>query len=348
MGVERTQEHVVKTKAAADKALELQPELPEAHVALGYYYYHCLRDYDRALEAFDEAGKWLPNQNDLIQHIGWIRRRQSKWDEALDNLTRSLELNPRDASLCRELGNTYTLLREYEKAERYYDRSIAIAPDQVASYVFKALCNWLRAGDIEGGRAALEALPLARDPFSVYFWSYQLMMERDYQAVLDRISSTPVDLVEMPSMILAKAQFTGAAYQLMGETERSRASFESARDLLEKAVLERPEDARIHSALGIAYAALGRRDEALREGKRAVEMIPVSEDALRGPTQIENLALIYMLLGEFDAAVDQVDYLLSTPSYVSVPYLRVAPFWDPIRDYPPFEAVLQKYSRTDT
>jgi tetratricopeptide (TPR) repeat protein len=315
---------------------------------LGYYYYHCLRDYDRALEAFDAAGKWLPNQNDLLQHTGWIRRRQSRWDEAINKLGRSLELNPRDAMLCRELGVTYAILREYEAAMRHYDRSIAIAPDQVASYTFKAWCCWLSAGDLECARAALEALPQIRDPFSAFFWSWQAFIERDYQAALDRIASIPVDLIETPASAMSKAQLEGAVYQVMGDVERARESYENARVLLERTVAERPEDARVHSALGVVYAALGRRDEALREGKRAVDMIPVSEDALRGPPQIENLALIHMLLGDLDAAVDQIDYLLAIPSFTSVPLLKIVPLWDPLRDHPRFQSVLEKYSRTDT
>jgi TolB-like protein/Flp pilus assembly protein TadD len=345
LGIERTQLHADKAKAAVDRAIELQPELPEAHLAMGYYYYHCLRDYERALESFTAAGERLPNQNEILQHIGYIRRRQSRWDEAVDLMKRSLELNPRDASLCREIGHARLAMRSYEEALEYYNRSIEIEPDQVETYVFKAWAYWLKSGDVERGRATLAEVPYKNHPIVVLFSYWQAMFERDYQAAADLIAASPIELFELPTVVMSKSYLAGYAYEVLGDKERATNAYESARSILEQAVAERPDDARLLSELGVVLAALGHKDDAIREGKLAVEMIPVSTDALAGPRQIENLAEIYVRVGDYDDAIEQIDYLLSIPAYISVSSLRNMPLWNPLRDNAKFQAVLEKHSK---
>jgi non-specific serine/threonine protein kinase len=348
MGAERTQEHVDECKVAVDRALDLQPDLPEAQIALGFYYYHGLRDYDRALEVFEAAGRLLPNQNDILQQIGWICRRQSKWDEALDHLRRSAELNPRDANLQRELGNTNVALRRYDKALEYYDRSIVLAPDQVWSYGMKALAYWLRSGDLARARAALEEAPGEREPFVDYLWYWQEMMEENYEAALERVATAGVECFEMPGRLVPTSMAEGGVYHLMGDSLRAHASFDSARELLEPARINHPDDSRIHASLGVVYAALGRREAAVREAKRAMEITPVSADGLRGTIYIESLAWTYALIGEYEAALDQIDHLLSIPAWVSVTLLRKDARLGSLRGHPEFERVLQKHSKASS
>jgi len=348
MGVERTQEHVDKCKTAVDRALELQPDLPEAQIALGYYYYHGLRDYDRALEVFEAAGKLLPNQDDILQQIGWIRRRQSHWNEALDHLERSAELNPRDASLQREIGNTHVALRRYDKGLEYYDRSIVLAPDQVWSYGFKALVHWMKSGDLAKARATLEQAPGERNPWIDFLWYWQEVFEENYEAALKRVATAGVELFEMPGRSVPTSMADGLVYDLKGDSLQAHASFVSAREILERERSIRPDDSRIHASLGVVYAALGRKGDAVREAKRAVEITPVSADALRGPSYIEFLAWTYVLIDEYDTAIDQIDHLLSIPAIFSVASLRYDPRWAPLRDHPEFKRVLQKHSRVSS
>ncbi len=345
-GLEKTEEHVLKAKAAVERALEIQPDLPEGYLALGYYYYHCLRDYDKALEAFETASKHLPNKNEVFQAMSWIRRRQGRWDQALDYLRRSLELNPRDPNLNLELGETYMALRRYREAEEYYDRTIALAPDELWGYSFKAVNTWLGSGDLERARATLERMPKNNEPISQYIWYMQEMMERNYQAALDRLATVSTNSIELHDASLPKAMLAGFVYDAMGQPERARDSFESARTVLERELETRSGDARVRSSLGLVYASLGRREDAIREAKRAVEMIPVKEDALQGPNQIGNLARTYRTLGDYDAAMDQLEYELSIPALISVPVLRLDPGWDPVRNTPRFQRLLEKYSRT--
>jgi len=342
MGIDRTEERVLKTKAAVDRALELQPELPEAKLSLGYYYYHCFRDYEKALEAFNVAAEHLPNQDEILQHIGWIRRRQGRWDEALDCFNRSLQLNPRDPNLLFEMGTTYMWIHRYEEAESYYDRSIALAPDEAFGYAFKAINFWLKSGDLKNARITLERIPESNDPTVHYIWCIQHTLERDYSGVLDRLSLVAADMIELPDESIATAQVEGFIHIYAGRPERARASFETARKVLEREVAVRPDDGRIRSALGLVYAGLGRREAAIREAKLGVELLTVSEDALRGPQLLDNLASVYLILGEYDAAFDVIEKELSIPSRTSPALVRIAPRWDPVRDHPRFKALVDQ------
>jgi len=340
IGIDRTEERVLKTKAAVDRALLLRPELPEAQMALGYYYYHCLRDYEKALEAFNTAARRLPNQTEILQHTGWIRRRQGRWDEALDCFNRSLKLNPRDPHLLFEMGSTFLFLRRYDEAEEQYARSSALAPEVSMTYALRALNFWVKSGDLESARETLERMPDSDDPFVQYMWCVQEWLERNYQVALDRLSLITADIIEMPDASIAKAQLQGQLFRDSGESERARASFEVAIGVLEREKEIRPNDGRIRGSLGLVYAALGRRDDAIREAELGIELIPVSEDALRGGRRIADMWTVYLALRDYDAALDLVEYQLSIPAIVSIPFMRIDPRWDPVRDHPRFEALV--------
>jgi serine/threonine-protein kinase len=340
-GYDQTEARLTKARAAVDKALELQPELAEAHLALGYYYYWGHRAYDRALEEFAIAEKNLPNDPSILEAVAYIWRRQGNFEDALSNLKRVSEMNPRDAGTAHEVALTYMALRRYPEAERYYDRSIFLEPDQVASYKNKASNYWLGDGSIEKARTSLEEMPRKMDPYSVLFWFLQELYERNYQEALDRLSSATIESIELQEVFIPRAQLAGLIYLLMNEPTQARASFDSARTILQRKVQERPDDARVHSSLGIVYAALDRKEEAIQEGKMAVELYPVSKDALLGVDRVKDLAFIYTMVGDYEAALDQIEYLLSIPSYFSVPLLRLDPIWDPLRHHPRFQKLLK-------
>ncbi|UCH85691.1 MAG: tetratricopeptide repeat protein, partial [Candidatus Latescibacterota bacterium] len=347
MGAERTTEHIEKCKAAVDRALELQPDLPEARLALGYYYYHCHRDYDRALEEFERAGASLPNQEEILLHIGWIRRRQSRWDEALAHINKSLELNPRDPHILFEIAITHSYLRNYKEAVEFFDRSIVLSPDQVSSYGMKALTLWLAKADLPPARAVLQQVAGERQPMIDILLYWQYVMEGEYDAGLELLASG-VMIYHMPDQSTAKPAAEGYLYDLMGDTVRARELYESARELMERELTARPGDSRVYSALGSLYARLGRNEDAIRAAKKAVELTPVSADALRGPRFVDVLAWTYVLTGDHDPAIDLIDHLLSIPALASVPLFRIDPRWDPIRDNPKFQAVLKKHSKVSS
>ncbi len=344
-GYDATERRLSKAKTAADRALALQPALPEAHLALGWYHYWCHREYDEALEALAIAKRGLPNDARISLAIGSIRRRQGRFEEALENLKRAFELSPRDAQLAYEIGQTYALIRRYSEAERYYDRSISLAPDQVFAYTSKVANYWLWQGDTQTTRAVLEAMPKQGDDEVCEVWFRQEVYERNYPAALERLAPISGKSVKDKWTLMPKAQLEGLVYHLMGETALARAAYDSARILLEAEVKKQPDDHRVHSSLVIVYAGLGRKDAAIREGQLGVELFPVAKDAFIGPSRVQDLAQIFTMVGEYDAAIDQIEYLLSIPSWLSVPLLRLDPIWDPLRDHPRFQALIEKYEK---
>jgi non-specific serine/threonine protein kinase len=335
-GYDRTDGRLSRARAAADKALQLQPELPEAHLAFGYYYYWGHRDYERALEELAIAERGLPNDSRILEATAYIWRRQGKFEAAADRMKEAFELSPQEAQLPWEIGGTYRILRRYAEADRYYDLSISLAPDKQEGYRNKAgnYISWL--GDTKRARDVLEKMPgESRD---VQQWLLDLWrFERNYQPILDFASSA-----SEPSAWLFL--LAARAHQLMGKPELAHASYDSARSILERTLDVNPDDHDVHSRLGRAYAGLGLMEDAIREGKRAVELFPISKDAFSGPSPILNLAVIYTMVGEYDAALDEIEYLLSIPSGWSVQDLRLDPIWDPLRAHPRYEALLEKYA----
>jgi len=161
---------------------------------------------------------------------------------------------------------------------------------------------------------------------------------------IERLSATPGAWIRTKCWAMPKSLLAAYAYRLLGEQDRSRQAYESAESLLEAEVRSWPDDPRYHSSLGIAYAAQGRREEAIREGKKAVGLLPVARDAFYGLPYVQDLAFIYALTGETEAAIDQLEYLLSIPSWMSVSWLRMDPEWDQLRNQPGFIRLLEKHS----
>jgi serine/threonine protein kinase/Tfp pilus assembly protein PilF len=338
LGWDHTEERLSKSKAAVDRALELQPDLPQAHLALGRYYYWGFKDYDRALEELAIAEKGLPNDYSILLALAAIRRRQGKFETSVSLYARAIELNPNLANIFLELARTYKSMRMYSEADRHYDRSISLVPDQKEAYLGKAQNYWLWEGDTARARATLERMPGRGD----WHWLWQELYEKDYRAALERISSISMETFEDEGYFLPKAQMEGYIHQLMGRPDIASALYDDARILLEAEAKARPDDYRVRISLGNVYARLGRKKEAIREGMLGVELMSVSQDALIGPWGVENLALIYTIVGEYGAALDQVEYLLSIPCGLSVPLLRLDPQWDPLRHHPRFHKLVDK------
>jgi serine/threonine protein kinase/Tfp pilus assembly protein PilF len=342
LGFDRSGERVRMARQAADKALELQPELPEAQLALGYYYYYALLDYDRALEVLSDIESRLPNAVEILMAKGYILRRMGAWEESSHYLMQALKLSPRDAGLMGQLGVTLMNMRRYDDALEYINRSIVLTPDDRGSYLYKAMLYIYGFGDLEKSRTVLKAMPQRKDSISQYFWFLQHLWERNYNEALENIASMPRDIFESQTQIEPKQGFQGLVYYLMGERERSREAYEAALATLVREAEKSPEDFRIHMALGRVHAGLGNKEQAIKEGKRGVELLPVSKNALHGPYQVMYLAHIYTMVGEQSAALDQLEYLMSISCSFSVHYLRIDPELDPLRDNPRFKRLLEQ------
>ncbi len=332
-----TEERRTRAKGALDRAQTLDPDMPEVLWAHGYYYYWGFRDYDNALKQFNIALEKQPNNSDIHAAIGYINRRLGSWEAAVASLRRAAELDPLSYDRCYELILTYTATRNWVEVERYADRCIFIAPEALFGYYSKAIMHLRSEGDIEKALRIIEEAPVVFDPSEVrVLLSLRLFIEilaRDYHKALDILETDTVD------WYLQKANI----YWYMGQLEQAAAYYDSARVGQEELVKSNPDDYTAHWNLGVIYAGLGRREEAIREGQRAVEIMPISEDAFDGPTQVLWLAVIYTMVGEQDAAIDRLELLLSIPCNLTVALLELDPNWDPLREHPRFIALLEKY-----
>jgi serine/threonine protein kinase/tetratricopeptide (TPR) repeat protein len=340
---DRTDERLNKAKEAADRALELSPELPEAHLALGYYYYWGRRDYYHALEQFTIALKGQPNNSDLCAAIGYVQRRQGKFEQAVTNQKEAVRLDPRSSDKAEELAATYRILHKYNEAENYLERVISLEPNWPMGYSDKVWLYLLSEGDTKKARKVLqEATGKAGMSQLVPDLVRLDVLEGDYRSALGRLPGigayVDVDgFNDTTSYFLTKAR----VYGLANEPRLELACYDSARIILENKVQSLSEAALFHSQLGIAYAGLDRGEEAIREGKKGMELLPVSKDAVEGPDYVRNLAQIYVMIGDYDSAIDQFAYLLSIPSLnISIPYLRIDPTWAPLRNDPRFQKLL--------
>jgi len=297
-------------------------------------------DYDRALGLFESVRKARPNWTSRF--IGFIQRRQGKWEESIQTLKNVFKLNPRSYGLASQLGLTYVFLRRYEEAEEWFDRALSINPNFFQVRLSKAEVSLFLNGSIEEIRAVLETNPQLN--LTGLWWFTVFMYERNYQEALKQLDSFAYDSFYFQDQYFHKDLAYAAVHHAMEELSLIKTHANSARVTLEKVIEENPQDPRLHSALGIAYAYLGREKEAIHEGKRAVNLHPISKDAVSGPAYILYLTTIYAIIGEYEDAISKLELLLSVPAggLVTVPLLKIDPLWDPLRKQLRFQRLLQE------
>jgi serine/threonine-protein kinase len=342
--LDRSDERLRRAREAADRALRIDPSLPDGHLALGYYYY-AIRDYDAASQEIAIAERGLPGSVYLLWVRALVLKRQGEWDEALASLEQALTLSPREPYLLFERGLTYFSLRRYEEAEADFDKALALQPDALEVAVVKALVPLIGRGETGPLRALVAGIPVAFDAgggITVLRWTVDYL-DRDYAAALEVVSKSEHEFFQSQGGVAPKTLLAGACYAGMGETDRGRAAGDSARRDLEARLRERPDDPQLYKALSSAYALLGQKEEAIQAAQRAVELMPISKDAVDGPGYVRNLAAIYARFGEVDAAVERFERYLSVPAPESIESILLDRLIDPVRDEPRFRALVAKY-----
>jgi eukaryotic-like serine/threonine-protein kinase len=339
---DRSEKRLAQQKEAAERALSLQPNLPEGHVALGYYHYHGRLDYEVALREFELALQLRPNDSEVYQAIGLVQRRQGKWREAFENQKRAVELDPRSLTNRTEAASTALALKDFTQAEHYFAEAATLAPDEPGGYAGLADVALAR-GDREKFREVLRTglervgperfIPVPSGPGALP--GLLQLLDDGHSAELHRIGVSAFGSDKF-IYYLTKAEL----HYHERRVPLARAYADSARVLLEGRLGIHPEDGPLHSFLSWAYALQGRREEAIREGKAAEQIYPLSRDALGGQAVIWFLARIYVLVNEPDSAVAQLQVLLSIPSVITKPWLRIDPVWAPLRSNPRFQALI--------
>ncbi len=340
MGYDRSEERKAQARLAAEKAIEIDSESPQGHKALGSYFYLIDKDYDRAEQELILAQKSLPSDVELLAVRGFIQRRRGEWEESLASLDKALEIEPRAYEVYYNQGYTLVYMRRYKDAQLYIDEALKLRPDLARPYRLKAISIWLWKGDVQESRRVLEKMP--QPGAQLLSWLWQELYERDYRAATERLMREPVEVVHQTTWLLPRQFLIGWLALLRDEPERAHRAFENAENLLEERLRE-SNDFRLHSALGLTYAALGKKQEAKRESEKAVSMYSITKDAFEGTDLVLQLAWMYTFAGEYEAAVRELDRLLAIPSQISVPLLRIDPRWDPLRDHPRFQALLEKH-----
>jgi serine/threonine protein kinase/tetratricopeptide (TPR) repeat protein len=339
-GVDRTEDRLNRARDAVFRALEIEPDLPDAQLALGFFYYRGYHDYERALEIFESVYRARPNLP--YTYLGYILRRQGRWTESNEILEEAFKLSPLNADLAYQIGRSYTYMRRYEEAADWFDRAISIDANYYFPLLAKARIPLLSEGNLEEARAKLRQLPPHQ--LTDYTWYVQGLLERKGQEVIQRLSLLSYDVFVGNTFYVPVDLALASAYSAVGDSYSAGRFADSARLLLEESVEQNPEDPRFHASLGLALAHLGRKEEAVREGSRAVEILPVSKDFFDGPHYVRDLAEIYTLTGEYGKAIEQLEYLMSIQAgtTLSSALLRIDPLWDPLRGFSRFQQLLDR------
>src|SRR5256886_543047 len=339
-----------KARAEAEAALRLQPNLAEGHFALGQCIYWMDQDYDKALEQFEIASRLSPSNADTRRLIAAIERRQGKWQAALEAYRPGAKLDPQNPSTARELMYTNTSMRRWPEAARWVEQMRALAPTSLVAKIQSGYINFQWKGDTRLLKSMLEEIPAGVDPegsITAARWDVA-MLQRDYSAAKKVLETSSANETSYSMAGLTPKIFLeGCTYVAQGDNASAQKAFEQARPVFEAAVKEAPESAERHASLGWLYALMGRKNDAIAEGQRAVELKPASKDAVDGSLMSGYLALIYARVGEKDLAIPLIERLLKTPGAVdsadysiTVNDLKYRWEWDPLRNDPRFQKLI--------
>jgi tetratricopeptide (TPR) repeat protein len=292
-------------------------------------------DYDRALREFTAGLRSQPRNSSLLGSAGVVRRRQGQFQLAAGNLEDAIRVDPRSTIWVSNLGETYMLLSRFRDAERVLGQAIELSRDWAEPHVWRIALYPKWPGHRAQARAAVDegalSIAVAADQDFVYWVLLVDIVERKYDEALTRLAAMTAEAFDGRNQFVPRAQVQSTIYGLMNRPAQASVYADTARMLVERAIRQDSADARLHSALGLAYASLGRRDDAIREGLRGVALAPLARDAYRGTFRLEDLALIYAGVGELDRAIDQLQVLLTMPSLLSPARIRLDPRWEPLR-----------------
>ena len=331
---------------AIQNAARLQPDAGEVHLVHALYAYQGFRDYEKARAELDLARRTLPNNADIYFVTAMIDRRQGRWPELTRNLERAIELDPLNFGTLLDSAHIYNRSRRYGDAMRLTERAVAIRPHHYFARIELAMLPFFEQADIKPLRKELSEI-LTEEPGAAEKIADVLflcaMAERDSAAVDRAVAAIPAEGISAGgNFIFPREWFVGVAARTFNDEATAQRSFNAARVLEEKITRDQPDYAQAWSLLGRIAAALGRKEDAIREGRRACELLPLSKDAWAGGGMIESLAVIYAWTGEKDLAFEQLAVSARIPNGVTYGELKLDPQWDLLRADPRFEALVQK------
>jgi TolB-like protein/Tfp pilus assembly protein PilF len=340
-GHDHTPERLKLANTALQAALRLRPDAGEVHLGLADYYYHGFRDYSRARSELDIARRTLPNNPEVFEYTGYIDRREGKWLEATRNLERALELDPRNFLTLQQLALVFQMQHRYGEETRTYDRALAILPDDPFTLMSRAQVAFDERADIKPFQDTLAQL-VAKDPTLApdVDDTDHALCERTPAAAARALQNYAVNGTNPNGANYPRAYWEGFIARWQGDAKRAQAAFGAAREEVGKTVEKQPDFAAALSLLGMIDAGLGRNDDALREGRRACELLPTAKDGVDGAAFAVNLAQIYAWTGNKDLAIEQIAAVERAPNYLTYGMLKLHPQWDDLRGDPRFEQIV--------
>jgi tetratricopeptide (TPR) repeat protein len=343
LNFDHTETRLALAETSVRAAVRLQPDSGETHLAHAIHFYWGHRSYDQAREELAKAQRTLPNNTRIFWFLGAIDRRQGRWDEAVWNFERAVDLDPRNANNIIDLGYTYFYVRRYEEAIAVAYRALALEPRSAFLRIAPPLIGVYARADIAPFRAVLNAIE-AEDPSSaaeVAVESFQLaLQERDPAAAARALANIPSEVNFRGFFKYPHAWYEGLLAKLRQDAPGAHSAFTVARVEAEKTVRAQPGNAAPLSVLALIDAELGEKEKAIQEGRTACDMLPITKDAVVGVDLITKLARIYALTGEKDLALEQLDRVSKLPYGPSYCQLRLDPEWDSLRGDPRFEKIV--------
>jgi TolB-like protein/Tfp pilus assembly protein PilF len=345
-GYDHTPLRLARAREAVEAALRLDPNRGEPHLAAGLLYYYCYRDYGRARSELAIARRLLPNEPSVYETLGWIDRRQGRWQDHLRNVNRALELDPRNVFILHQLAGTYQVLRRYHELIATFERALAVTPNDPVAQVARGMAELDSNANVQPGQVAVREV-LAKNPRDgvkiVDRWFNIALCARDANDAKRALASMLQEGITWGANVRTPRSFCeGLADRAFGDNGAAMNAFTDAREDMETVLRKQPDYAEALSVLGMIDAALGRKQDAIREGRRSVELLPVTKDAMTGPELQRNLAIIYAWTGEKELALDQIEAVLQEPGPITYGQLRLHPWWDAIREDPRFEKLVEE------
>jgi serine/threonine-protein kinase len=343
-GHDQTSAPLAQAEAALEAASRLRPDAGETHVVRAWNLYWGHLDYDGALAELEIARRTLPDDTYVLFLTGLIQRRQGHWEESTRSFERAANLDPRNFAVLQNIEGNYATLGRYAEQKVWLDRILALEPDDAVTRAILAAVDFEARADTWPLHQLIDSVR-ATNPAEVpdidHWWLHCALAERDAPAATDALIAAREDLINLGNDVLCPRPFIeGVIARMTKDDDKARSAFMAARAEQEKIVQARPNFGPPWCVLGLIDAALGRKEEALREGRRAVELLPAEKDAIRGPAMIKYLAMIAAWSGDKDLACQQLATLARRPSPLTYGQLKLMPFWDSLRGDPRFEKII--------
>ncbi|MBE0680200.1 MAG: tetratricopeptide repeat protein, partial [Bacteroidales bacterium] len=333
--------HIAKCRFDAEMAFDLENNLAETRVALGFYNYYCTGDYKEALSQFILAAEMDPANYQPPFYMAMVYRKMGEWQKSQDLLAKVIEKEPQDALVLINIGTSYTYMHSYDTAIAFFQKATRVMPEWTGPYINMIEAYILKDGNTVRARKVLDTLTTRTGARDQYYKILLNIYDRKYEDALNNLQSSTDDDFELPGM---RYLMNGLSYSLMDDEHMTRLYFDSALVLYKRLILENSNDCYSYSYCGLAYAGLGNKTDAVIAGKTAIQL--ASDDNLVRNDMIINLAQIYIMTGNYPEAIKQVEYLLTNPSWFSLNLIKVDPSWKRLSEAPEFKVFLEKMRST--